>query len=274
MVITDRIWDAYIKGLRKINNKAAEEMLSYLNTHSWDADYAARQAAIDYAYALSTKYGEAASSLACEMYDAVAAASGANVPAAIPAATATIGDVAKAVNGTGKYGNYEMMAGAVGRLVKMAAADTALNNAIRDRAEYAWIPRGDTCAFCITLASNGWQPASAEALKGGHAEHIHANCDCMYAIRMNSSTNVAGYDPDKYLQMYYDADTSSRGWGSSNNDRDVEKPHYQNLSTARINGMRREFYKENAEKIRMQKRSAYEKRKELESSKAEETDIT
>ena len=52
------------------------------------------------------------------------------------------------------------------------------------------------------LASNGWQKASKKALKGGHAEHIHANCDCTYAIRFNEKTNYAGYDPDKYREIY------------------------------------------------------------------------
>ena len=63
----------------------------------------------------------------------------------------------------------------------------------------------DTCAFCITLASRGWQHASKAALRGGHAEHIHANCDCEYAIRFDGYSTVAGYDPEKYLRQYRDA---------------------------------------------------------------------
>ena len=93
--------------------------------------------------------------------------------------------------------------GGVSRLVKQAGADTTLKNAIRDGAEWAWVPHGDTCPFCITLASNGWQRASKKALKGDHAQHIHAHCDCEYVIRFDSSTTVAGYDPDKYLEQYY-----------------------------------------------------------------------
>lgn len=90
----------------------------------------------------------------------------------------------------------------VSRLVKRAGADTTLKNAVRDGAEWAWAPHGDTCPFCITLASNGWQKASSKVLKGGHAEHIHANCDCEFAIRFDHSTTVAGYDPEKYLRQY------------------------------------------------------------------------
>ena len=42
-------------------------------------------------------------------------------------------------------------------------------------------------------------------LKGGHAEHIHANCDCEFAVRFDGSTSVAGYDPEKYLAQYREA---------------------------------------------------------------------
>jgi hypothetical protein len=133
--------------------------------------------------------------------------------------------VAKAINGTAKLGNIGTMASSVGRMVKMTGVDTTMQNAIRDGAEWAWIPHGDTCAFCITLASRGWQRASKKALKNGHAEHIHANCDCTYAVRFDGKTDVAGYDPDKYKRMYYDAEG--------------------NTPKERINSMRREFYKQN-----------------------------
>lgn len=91
-------------------------------------------------------------------------------------------------------------------------------------------------------------------MKGGHAEHIHANCDCTYAIRFNSGTDVQGYDPDKYYEMYKDAAPGKN-------------------SKAKINAMRREFYAENSEKINEQKRDAYQKQKERESSAAEETNV-
>ena len=214
---------------------------------------AARQV-IEYANSLVMKYGEASAALSCEMYDAISIAEGAAVPAAVPAALPTYGDVAKAVNGTIKLNNIEIIAGAVERLVKMPGADTMLQNAKRDGAEWAWIPNGDTCMFCITLASRGWQSASKAVMSGGHAEHIHANCDCTFAIRHNSNTNIRGYDPDKYLEMYDNAE------GQSSKDK--------------INAMRREAYAENKEKINAQKRSAYAKRKELNSPKAEELEVT
>jgi hypothetical protein len=205
---------------------------------------------IDYAYGLVTKYGEASSAAACVFYDELAALSGVVLPPAIPAEPANYGTVAKAVSFTD---NEEMLGSAVGRLVKQAGQDTTLQNALRDGAEFAWIPSGDTCAFCITLASRGWQTASKGAIKNGHAEHIHGNCDCAYAVRFNSKTNYAGYDPDKYKAQYDSAE------GDTLNEK--------------INSMRRRYYAENKAEILDQKASAYEKRQELNSSQAEETKV-
>lgn len=253
MTIPERTWVNYINRLRKVNDAAAAKMETYLRTHTVET-YAQRQELIEYAYAVATRYGEGAAELACEMYDALGLASEAILPAAEPAGTATIAEVAKTVNGTMKVSkDIEVIAASVGRLVKMAGVDTTMKNAIRDRAEWAWIPHGDTCAFCIALASMGWQKASREALKGGHAEHIHANCDCTYAVRFTEDTRFAGYRPEEYREIYDDAEGSS--------------------SSKKINALRREFYAENREKINAQKRSAYEKRRERESSAAEEMDV-
>ena len=222
MTVNATAWDTYIKRLRRINDTAAQKMakiLEYVDLASIPQNQ--RGELIQYAYRLTQKYGEASAALACEMYDALAALTGGGYAAAEPAAMATFPEVAKAVNGTIKTGNKEIVSAAVGRLVKMAGVDTTMQNAIRDGAEWAWIPQGETCAFCITLASRGWQRASRQALKDGHAEHIHANCDCTYAIRFDDS-DVAGYDPNKYARMYYDAEGTS--------------------SKQKINSMRRMFY--------------------------------
>ena len=147
--------------------------------------------------------GEGSAELAAQMYDAIAAAEEVFVPTAEPAATASYGEVARMVNGT-RTSPPQLQSG-VSRLVKRAGADTTLKNARRDGAQWAWVPHGDTCPFCITLASRGWQTASAKTLKRDHAEHIHSNCDCEFAVRFRSGTNVAGYDPEKYLKQYRDA---------------------------------------------------------------------
>ena len=175
-------------------------MQEWVRKHGFGDD----KALLDYAYALSLHYGQAIGALACQMYEKTAAAQGVIVPTAEIADLPEYGEVARAVHGTMKQSQSKVPA-TVARLVKQVGADTTLKNAKRDGAQFAWIPHGDTCAFCITLASRGWQYMSDEALKGGHAEHIHANCDCEYAVRFDGHSTVAGYDPDKYLEEYENA---------------------------------------------------------------------
>lgn len=43
---------------------------------------------------------------------------------------------------------------------------------------------------------------SADALKNGHAEHIHDNCTCQYAVRFDEKSSIEGYDSDRYRQIY------------------------------------------------------------------------
>lgn len=239
MKLTQAAWDDYISRLSRLNQKAGQLMREYMDEHP-EAD---TDALIRYAYAFVTKYGEGSAELACQMYDALAEAANAGVPAAEPAIPADYGEVARMVNAT-KDQNPANLPNGVSRLVKRAGADTTLKNAVRDGAEWAWVPHGDTCPFCITLASNGWQKASSKVLKGGHADHIHANCDCEFAIRFDHNTTVAGYDPEKYLKQYRDAGGD-------------------------INKMRRVNYAANKERINAQKRAAYAERQKYLISAAE-----
>lgn len=242
MKLTAQTWSEYVARLARLNQKAGQLMADYIAAHgTGDTD-----ALIAYAHALVTKYGEGSAELACQMYDALAAAAKAGVPAAEPAQTAAYSEVARMVQAT-KQSLPQMQRG-VSRLVKRAGADTTLKNALRDGAEWAWVPQGDTCAFCLTLASRGWQKASQAAIKGGHAEHIHANCDCEYAIRFDGRSTVAGYDPDKYLRQY-------RAAGSD------------------VNALRRVNYAANRERINAQKRAAYALRQKNRGQKVTITDI-
>lgn len=231
MGITERTWNEYIARLSRLNETAGRKMEEYILLHGTGDS----SALIRYAYALVTKYGEGSAELACQLYDALAQAEGVVLPAAEPAPTAGYGEVARMVHAT-KDQNPANLPNGVSRLVKRAGADTTLRNAVRDGAEFAWIPHGDSCPFCITLASNGWQKAGKKTLQKGHAEHIHAHCDCEYAVRFHSGTTVAGYDPEKYYRQYREAGGD-------------------------INAMRRIDYAARKDAINAQKRAAYAARK-------------
>lgn len=245
MKISKRQWDDYILTLRKCSDTAAAMMQAYweshtvVSLHDWNL-------LIEYAFGLSTKYGTAAAAAACELYDAIALASGAKVGAAIPALPAEYSDVAAAIREAAKSNNGVLVGAVLDRLVKQPSLDTMAFNAVRDGAEWAWIPSGTTCAFCISLASRGWQKASKKALRGGHAQHIHPNCNCSYSIRFDGETQVEGYDPADYLDLYQSA--AGRN------------------AKSKLNAIRREFYAEDREEINRRKREAYRLRKERQES--------
>lgn len=249
--ITQAQWKQYIARLRKINDTAAEEFKKAVMDRG-GYENIDRQKLIDYAYGISTKYGEASAALSAEMYDVIAELSGVIVPEALPAETATYSEVAKTVNGIIKnVGNEDTLAQGIGRLVKMAGTDTVLSNAYRDRpkgkgskkrhsgAQVAWIPVGDTCPFCLMLASKGWQNQTQWAANS-HSEHIHANCDCTYAVRFNNDLKIDGYDPEEYQKIYYNAEGSTR--------------------REKLNSMRRDYRDQNKDKINTQKREAYQEK--------------
>ena len=224
-------------------------------------DNMTREDLIDCAYSFSVIYGEGSATMATELYNAVAILEKAPVPPAVPAEPASYDEVAMTINGILKdTDSEEVLANAVGLMVKKAGMETIINNARRDGAEIAYIPHGDTCAFCITLGSRGWMDAYSPELAKADGEpiHIHANCDCTYGVRFSSDLKYGGYDPDKYQKMYYDAPL-----------REGEKPTSKN----RINALRRQAYQKNKDVINAQKRERYQKTKELNSSKAEEIDV-
>ena len=59
MTISRDAWQKYIKNLASISERAKELMLKYIEEHDVESKED-RQALIDFAYGISTKYGEAA----------------------------------------------------------------------------------------------------------------------------------------------------------------------------------------------------------------------
>ena len=164
-----------------------------------------------------------------------------------PASTATYEETAKAINGTLKKSSLPSSLGSsTGRLVKQAASDTTLKNARRDNAEFAWIPSGDGCPFCQVIASKGWRRASKETAAGSHADHIHPNCQCEFAIRFSSRDGISGYDPQVYKDNYDSAEGTT--------------------SKEKLRSMARENYAENKDAINARKREEYAQRMKIQNS--------
>lgn len=234
--IKTKAWEKYTSTLKRLSDTASNELKDYILEGHTESEI------LEVAYALVTKYGEASSELACQMYEAIAEYSGAKVAAAEAAATASYYETARSVRGAMmRTRDAAAISSSAGRLVKLASVDTMMKNALRDGAEWAWIPSGDTCAYCMMLASRGWTKASEDAIVNGHASHIHNNCDCTYVVRHSKDVTVEGYDPDALYEEYFNAGDTK--WD-------------------RINALRRKHYAANKDYINAQKRAAYAKRVE------------
>ena len=96
MQISAKTWNEYITRLSRLNQKAGQLMREYIDAHG----IADTDGLVAYAYGLVTKYSEGSAELACQMYDALAEAANAGVPAAEPAEPADYGEVASMVNAT------------------------------------------------------------------------------------------------------------------------------------------------------------------------------
>ena len=117
------------------------------------------------------------------------------------------------------------------RIIITAALAALCLGSIASAQTQAGSPEGGISSEMLSRISGAYRGNAADkAIKNGHAEHIHSNCDCTYAVRHSPDVTVEGYDPDKYLEMYKDAPL-----------KDGQSPSGKN----RINAMRRQFYKDN-----------------------------
>lgn len=156
------------------------------------------------------------------MYDAVREmAVGSGIGATVDAGyepDATDGAVRALVSSVAKTGSTERfardLAARVDYEVKKAAGECMFANGRRDDLDvrFARVPSGgETCPFCVMLASRGFVYRGERA--AGALRHYHANCDCRivpcfdsrYAgpsRRFSASTTVEGYDLDGLYRRY------------------------------------------------------------------------
>lgn len=91
-------------------------------------------------------------------------------------------------------------------LIKQPGRDTMIASARRHGIRYARVPNGDTCPFCLMLASRG-AVYHTEKKAGGKGNRFHGLCDCsVEAIRDDEDMEIlkreVGYDPDELYDQY------------------------------------------------------------------------
>lgn len=156
----------------------------------------------------ATAYGDAASSIAADLYDELARRSGDTLsPAVIDTS-----DVRPYIEKEARWQAGKLVDGALTGFIKGMSAcafdqvsrranQTMRLNASRDGLRYARVPMGaETCTFCAMLASRGYVYRS-RALAGGEGNHYHANCRCK--VVPETAGTVEGYDPVEWAARWH-----------------------------------------------------------------------
>ena len=95
---------------------------------------------------------------------------------------------------------------ALDRAAMRSTAASITFNGSRDRhkVKFARVPgSSESCAFCIMLASRGFEYWSAES--AGANDHWHAHCECLVVPGFDGITVIEGYDKDALYDAWRDA---------------------------------------------------------------------
>ena len=241
MRISRESWALYQRAHRELQGAARKELDVFFNSLPDGAgmEGANLRALQEKCVELVMKYGTADATLSASFYDEIMAMQGANVPEC-PVLSPDDAFVAQDVaDAAAKATSNEAMRSLVGSVVSGHVKRSGIRSmqaaALRDRMAWAWVCIGDTCAFCRTLGSRGWQAVSRSAVVGRRAAHIHDNCDCQYVVKAPGRVlEIEGYDPDALLDEYNDAHGDLNAMS-----RNSYTPEY----AAQRNARRRELYR-------------------------------
>ena len=241
MRISRESWALYQRAHRELQGAARKELDVFFNSLPDGAgmEGANLRALQEKCVELVMKYGTADATLSASFYDEIMAMQGANVPEC-PVLSPDDAFVAQDVaDAAAKATSNEAMRSLVGSVVSGHVKRSGIRSmqaaALRDRVAWAWVCIGDTCAFCRTLGSRGWQAASKAVRAGRHAEHIHDNCDCQFVVKAPGRVlEIEGYDPDALLDEYDDANGDLNA---------MRRSSYTPEYAAQRNARRRELYR-------------------------------
>lgn len=193
--------DRFTDGINAISEDARARLADALASIDWTLDVAqVREAVVNVMQAYCSEATDVVAMLAAEFYDGLRAIEVGERMGALalsgrdPAATEGAVRAFAQLLVEGKREAF--VARCSERLdyeCKVAAAQACMENARRDRhkPKFARVPAGgETCDFCLMLASRGFVYASEQS-----ASHAHANCDCR-VVPSWKAMGVQGYDPD------------------------------------------------------------------------------
>lgn len=165
---------------------------------------------------IAEKYSMLGCELGAQWYDLCSELAGLDVdPAYLPDPDIeTIEKGANAAAGASRRGDYGAFNNFLNNMVMTSIRETGTANLWRDYerglapGRWARVPVGETCAWCIMLASQGAWYLSEQSALGSEPGHYHSDCDCV-AVFHADANDISGYtDLMTYKQMYYDAENA------------------------------------------------------------------
>lgn len=171
---------------------------------------------------------DAAGSVACDFFDA-------HVTGAAPSEIAPLPKFIKRrlyehiekYAKTHEIGDDEFMrllAEEVGGEAVQHANRTTVHNVAKNDVRYARVPFGNSCAFCLMLASRGFVYHSATTA-GEDKGHYHSNCHCKI-VAGKEGTEIEGYNPEalnrRMQQIAEELDITNFNWKDYMSDKAMQ----------------------------------------------------
>ena len=228
--------DYLAKEVDGISADAKAKVMRVLEKLDWNDVPACRDAVVSAVNAVLDAYSLAAGQASADFFDASREiAVGSRLGAAVatgrdPDATegAIRAFVDKVLKGDIDSFNSAVLS-RVGYELKRSAGQTMMENAARDplKPRFARVPGGgETCKFCLMLASRGFVYHSKKA--AGSFDHYHDGCDCKVVCSWDNG-GVEGYDPDAIADRWNDLEWADAELRAERNGTTAEEEYAKRM---------------------------------------------
>lgn len=208
--IPRQLLDDLSDDLDALSGAGGQMVLNFLANAEWGDISELRVLATEAMEGICSSLGDVSTARTAQFYDDVREASVGSalgkVPDTVRSPDATAGAVRALIQTVVDTGETDVFGGRLAERVdyevKRASGECVRSLAKADplKPRYARVPAGgETCRFCIMLASRGFVYASEET--AGKDGHYHAHCRCKIVPGFKGAT-VKGYDPDKLYRQW------------------------------------------------------------------------
>lgn len=228
--------DYLTKEINGISADAKAKVMRVLEKLDWNDVPACRDAVVSAVNAVLDAYSLAAGQASADFFDASREiAVGSRLGAAVATGRdpdATEGAIRAFVDKVLKGDIDSFNSAVLSRIdyeLKRSAGQTMMENASRDplRPKYARVPSGgETCKFCLMLASRGFVYNSKRG--AGDIDHYHNDCDCRTVCSWDGS-GVEGYDPDEIAERWYEQEWTDAEARAERNNTTAEEEYAKRM---------------------------------------------